>query len=91
MDGVFCRRKVTTIYNIICLISGTVLAFLYRAAVAGMRIADGLRDSLARHDALCRAAAHAQLAVEMNPEDQSAKWIRDEIRKRLEDESGLRD
>ena len=59
--------------------------FLYRAAAAGMRVADSLQDSQARRDALCRAAAHAQLAVEMAPENQSSKWIRDEIRKRLED------
>ena len=65
--------------------------FLYRAAVAGMRIADNLQDLYVRHEALGRAAAHAQLAVEMDPENQSSKWIRDEIKKRLEDESGLFD
>lgn len=65
--------------------------FLYRAAVTGMRIADKLQDPHVRHDALCRAVAHAQLAVEMDPENQSSKWIRDKIQKRLEDESGLCD
>jgi len=39
-----------------------------------------------RYDALCCAAAHAQLAVETDPENTSSKWIRAEIRKRLKDE-----
>lgn len=65
--------------------------FLYRAAFEGMRIGDSLQDPQARHDALCRAAAHAQLAVEMDPENQSSKWIRSEIRKRLPDIFGTLD
>ena len=63
--------------------------FLYRAAVAGMRIADNAQDLQVRHHTLSRAAVHAQLAVEMDPENQSSKWIREEIKKRLEDEPGL--
>lgn len=62
--------------------------FLYRAAVTQMRIADGLHDPHVRRDVLCRAAAHAQLAVEMDPEDRSSRWIRDAVHKRLEDTSG---
>lgn len=65
--------------------------FLYRAAVAGMRIADSLQDPQARHDALCQAAVHAQLAVEMDPDNRSSKWIRSEIRKRLPDIYGTSD
>jgi len=65
--------------------------FLYRAAVDGMRIADNVADPQVRHDTLSHAAVHAQLAVEMDPENQSSKWIRDEIKKRLDDESVLRD
>ena len=65
--------------------------FLYRAAVAGMRIADSLQDPQARHETLCQAAAHAQLAVEMDPENRSSKWIRSEIRKRLPDIFGTLD
>lgn len=65
--------------------------FLYRAAVTGMRIADNQRDPQVRHDTLCRAAAQAQLAMEMDPENQSSKWIWDKIRKKLDDEPGLRD
>lgn len=63
--------------------------FSYRAALDGVRVADELQDSQMRYDALCRAAAHAQLAVEMDPENQSSKWIRAEIKKRLKDEYGL--
>ncbi len=65
--------------------------FLYRAAIDGMRIADNVKDPQIRHDTLSHAAIHAQLAVEMDPENQSSKWIRDEIIKRLDDESGLWD
>ena len=65
--------------------------FLYRAAVDGMRIADNVKDPQVRHDTLSHAAAHAQLAVELDPENQSSKWIRAEIQKRLEDELGLWD
>lgn len=65
--------------------------FRYRAAVAGMRIADDVQDPQVRHDTLSRAAAHAQMAVEMDPENQSSKWIRAEIQKRLDDEPGLWD
>ena len=65
--------------------------FLYRAAVDGMRIADNVQDPQVRHDTLSHAAAHAQPAVEMDPENQSSKWIRAEIQKRLEDELGLWD
>ena len=65
--------------------------FLYRAAVAGMRIADSLQDPQARYDALCQAAVHAQLAVEMDPDNRSSKWIRSEIRKRLPDIYGTSD
>lgn len=63
--------------------------FLYRAAFNGMRIADDLQDSQMRYDALCCAAAHAQLSVEMDPEKQIAKGIRAEIKKRLKDEFGF--
>ena len=63
--------------------------FLYRAAVDGMRIADNMKDPQVRHDTLSHAAIHAQLALEMDPENQSLKWIRDEIKKRLNNESGL--
>ena len=63
--------------------------FSFRAALDGVRIADDLQDSQMRYDTLCRAAAHAQLAVEMDPENQSSKWIRAEIKKRLKDEYGL--
>lgn len=65
--------------------------FFYRSAVCGMRIADNLQDPQLHHDVLSRAAAHAQQAVEMDPKNQSSKWIRDEIRKRLDEESGLWD
>ncbi len=65
--------------------------FLYRAAFEGMRIADSMQDPQARHDTLCRAVVHAQLAVEMNPESKSPKWIRNEIRKRLPDIYGTSD
>lgn len=65
--------------------------FLYRAAVAGMRIADNVQLPQVRHDTLSHAAVHAQLAVEMDPENQSLKWIQAEIQKRLEDKVGLRD
>lgn len=65
--------------------------FLYRAAVDEMRIADNLQDPQIRQDTLRHAAAHAQLSVEMDPENQSSKWIRDEIKKRLDDESGFWD
>lgn len=61
--------------------------FLYRAAVCGFRIADELQEPVSRYDVLCRAAAHAQLAVEMDPENQSSKWIRNEIRTRLDKDS----
>jgi len=54
--------------------------------VDGVRVADELQDSRMRYDALCCAAAHAQLAVETDPENTSSKWIRAEIRKRLKDE-----
>lgn len=57
--------------------------FLYRAAVCGMRIADDLEDTAAREEALRRAQVHAQQAVEADPRDPSARWIRSEIRKRL--------
>ena len=63
--------------------------FLYRAAVDGMRIADNMKDPQVRHDTLSHAAIHAQLALEMDPENLSSKWIRDEIKKRLNNESGL--
>ena len=59
--------------------------FLYRAAVTQMRIADAAKDPQTCHDVLCRGAVHAQLAVDMDPENRSSKWIRDELQKRLDD------
>ena len=59
--------------------------FLYRAAVSQMRIADAAKDLQTCHDVLCRGAVHAQLAVDMDPEKRSSKWIRDEIQNRLDD------
>ena len=63
--------------------------FLYRAALDQMRIADSLPDPQAQLDALGRAAVHAQLAVEMDPENRSSLWIREEIRKRLAERPDL--
>lgn len=65
--------------------------FLFRAAVAEMRMADIEQDPRMRHDILSRGAAHAQLATEMDPENESLKWIRAEIQKRLEEEPGSLD
>ena len=65
--------------------------FLYRAAVAGTRIADNVHDSQVRYDTLSRAAAHAQLAVEIDPENQSSKWIWAEIATRLNNQSDFGD
>ena len=58
--------------------------FLYRAAVCGFRMADEQQDPQACRKILSSAAVHAQLAVEMDPENQGSKWIREEIRNRLD-------
>lgn len=63
--------------------------FLYRAAVAQIRIADNLQDLQAHRDTLCHAAVHAQLALEMDPDSQCSRWVCDEIRRRLEQSTSI--
>lgn len=53
--------------------------FLYRAAHDAKRIADAQQDEDSRMEYLGRAAAYAQMSVEMDPEHQTGRELRDEI------------
>lgn len=58
--------------------------FLYRTAVSGMWLSEAEQDPQRKQDHLARAAAHAQLLLEMDPENQTAKQLRDDLFARLE-------
>ena len=59
-------------------------SFLYRTAVSQWRIAMALTDLEQKRDMLGQAAVHAQLLYEQDKHNNSAIWIRGEIRKELE-------
>ena len=54
--------------------------FLYRAALDVLRLGEGEKDSLRRQEYLGRAAAYAQLSMEMDPDRKTAKFVRDRAR-----------
>lgn len=49
--------------------------FLYRAAVSELHIAESETDSQKQQECYGRAAAHAQLSIEMDPEHRFAQWV----------------
>jgi transcriptional regulator with XRE-family HTH domain len=58
--------------------------FLYRAAVTADQIAETTQDASLKEEYLGRAAVHAQLLLEMDPEDQyHSKALRKDIQRRL--------
>lgn len=59
--------------------------FLFRAAVTALQIAESSQDPLLREQYLGQAGAHAQLLVEMDPEDRmSSRKLRADIFGKLE-------
>ena len=57
--------------------------FLYRAAVDEMRLAEGEADAQRKAKLLGAAVTHAQLSIDMDPEERSAQWVLDKAQAML--------